>query len=153
MQFDFKGLLIEHEKDLVRLVKEINSDIEFENITKSKKDKEELLDLDYVIKRYKKIRYRIEKKEFREKNDCKYCYYYENKMCKAVRKCPIEEEEKRFTRRKPHKPRCPKDKEGNCPYGNDVGTCFGFCWKEILAEHNQAKKKREQKRKEQRYDK
>ena len=54
MQFDFKGLRIEHEKDLVRLVKEINSDIEFENITRSKKDKEELLDLDYVIKRYKR---------------------------------------------------------------------------------------------------
>lgn len=40
MQFDFKGLRIEHERDLVRFVKEINSDIEFENITRSKKEKE-----------------------------------------------------------------------------------------------------------------
>ncbi len=30
--------------------------------------------------------------------------------------------------------KCPKDTIGNCPYGNDVGTCFGFCWQEILKE-------------------
>ena len=32
----------------------------------------------------------------------------------------------------------------SCPYGNDVGTCFGYCWKEILNEFKEKKRQEEQ---------
>jgi hypothetical protein len=46
--------------------------------------------------------------------------------CYIAKFCPVIEE--KITREK-----CSKDKEGNCPYGNEVGTCFGYCWKELLS--------------------
>lgn len=145
MQFDFKGLRIEHEQQLINIVRELNSDIEFSNLTKKKSEQEPLLDLDYVLKRYKKIKYRIDKKEFREEHDCAFCLYFENRTCKAVNRCPIDEKEKRRFSRTPEQTPCPKDEEGNCPYGNDVGTCFGFCWKEILEEYHEAKRRNKNK--------
>ena len=39
---------------------------------------------------------------------------------------------------------CHKDEIGNCPYGNDVGTCFGFCMRAILQEQRERKRKNEQ---------
>ena len=39
---------------------------------------------------------------------------------------------------------CYRDEGGNCPYSNEVGTCFGFCMKEILKEQRERKQKHEQ---------
>lgn len=39
---------------------------------------------------------------------------------------------------------CPKDDVGNCPYGNESGTCFGYCWKEILRDFYKAKENKEE---------
>ena len=36
--------------------------------------------------------------------------------------------------------KCPKDKEGNCPYGNEVGTCFGFCMQKIVNEFKEERR-------------
>lgn len=44
--------------------------------------------------------------------------------------------------------RCSRDKAGNCPYGNEVGTCFGFCWREILHEFDERKRYRDGKEQE-----
>lgn len=146
MQFDFKGLRIQHEQQLIDIVRELNSDIEFSNLSKKDNEKEPLLDLEYVLRRYKSIKYRNDKKDFREEHDCAYCLYFEKKTCKAVYRCPIDEKDKRKFTRTPEQTPCPKDEEGNCPYGNDVGTCFGFCWKDILQEFNENKRNKQEER-------
>ena len=38
------------------------------------------------------------------------------------------------------KTRCPKDKEGNCPYGNEVGICFGFCMQKSVKEFKEGRR-------------
>ena len=43
---------------------------------------------------------------------------------------------------KPNK--CYGDEVGNCPYSNEVGTCFGFCMKDILKEQRERKHRHEQ---------
>ncbi len=89
---------------------------------------------------YETTKYRNSLKQYRREHDCKYCKYYEKpRKCNGEFHCLIEEEQileqKRRQEKRPDKQRkCPKDTEGNCPYGNDVGTCFGFCWQEILKE-------------------
>lgn len=150
MQFNLDEITVNSEKEFLELIDQINTDIEFDNYFKKDKPAEELLDKKYLIGRYRALVAKEQRKSFREEHDCKYCLYYENKSCKANKVCPIEEQE---NRREPEKIRCPKDKEGNCPYGNDVGTCFGFCWKKILEEHYEAKKKAARKREEQKDDK
>ena len=65
--------------------------------------------------------------DFIKKYGCKVCLYEQERMkCYIAKFCPVIEE--KITREK-----CSKDKEGNCPYGNEVGTCFGYCWKELLS--------------------
>lgn len=66
-------------------------------------------------------------KEFRKKHNCKSCLYYKKtKRCVGLLVCPLEIE------KEVEKKRCPLDKDGNCPYPNDAGTCFGFCVKDLL---------------------
>lgn len=43
-----------------------------------------------------------------------------------------------------HRVSCPQDETGDCPYGNDVGTCWGFCMRDILKEQRERKRKHEQ---------
>ncbi|MFV0466462.1 MAG: hypothetical protein ACK5ML_10355 [Lachnospiraceae bacterium] len=136
--FDMK---VESKKDLIKLVKRMNEDIEFKNITRPDNDKLELLDLDYILKRYKTIKYNDDLKTFREEHDCKYCLYYEKpRRCKAKKKCPLDSEEDFEEKKIVQKIKCPKDKEGNCPYGNEVGTCFGFCMQKIVNEFKEERR-------------
>lgn len=143
MQFDLSDVKVNSEEEFLELIREINTDKEFDNYFKKDKPAEKLLDEKYLIGRYRALIAKEERKTFREEHDCKYCMYYENKSCKACTTCPLEEDEKREkeSRRGSVKPRCSKDEEGNCPYGNDIGTCFGFCWKTILEEHYEVRKK------------
>ena len=89
------------------------------------------------------------RRKFKETYGCKYCYYYQTSKCAADQVCMIEEEERTRNAKKTLKVVCPKDQEGGCPYGNDVGTCFGFCWKDILQEfyENKRNKHKQEERK------
>ena len=65
--------------------------------------------------------------DFAKKNGCKVCLYEQERMkCYIAKICPVMDE-------KMNRGKCYKDKEGNCPYGNEVGTCFGYCWKDLLS--------------------
>lgn len=75
-------------------------------------------------------------KEFRKRNGCDSCLYSQNmKRCFMTSICPlvIEEENVQIKRT------CPLDESGTCPYKNGAGTCFAFCWKEILKDYKEAK--------------
>lgn len=137
MQIDLSNVKIDKEEQLIELVKQLNCEIEFSNITKSKAEKEPLLDLEYLLKRYRKIKFQDDKKAFRNLYDCEYCLYYEkSRRCHATQAkgCPLELENRMQEKEIMKRPICPRNQEGNCPYGNEVGTCFGLCWKEILLE-------------------
>lgn len=125
----------------MELVKQLNLDIAFRNTTSSGTDKEPLLDLEYLLKRYRKIKTREEKKALRKIHDCEYCLNYEKpKRCTTTKQCPLEMGERSKKKEDVRLSICPRDKEGNCPYGNDEGTCFGFCLKKILIEFHENKK-------------
>lgn len=75
-------------------------------------------------------------KKFRKKHKCRLCLYYRKlRNCQAELVCPLDPPEE-FGEKKT----CPLDTDGSCPYKNESGTCFGFCWKKILKEHNERKK-------------
>lgn len=80
-------------------------------------------------------------KEFRKKHNCKSCLYYaKTKRCRAELVCPLDRE----YRIEVIKISCPLDVDGTCPYKNELGTCFGFCMKEIMREHEERKRNNEQ---------
>lgn len=137
-------LNVSNEQELIELVQAINADIEFQNLKRADEEKQELLDIKYLLKRYRTIKHRDSIKEFRIKHDCAHCYYFEKpRRCKAMDKCFLDEDEVQ-EQEVEVQPRCSRDKEGNCPYGNEVGTCFGYCWREILDEFKKKKKQEEQ---------
>ena len=79
-------------------------------------------------------------KEFRKKHECKSCLYYSKfRTCIATLKCPLEMEISVIKKKK-----CPMDEDGLCPYGNDVGTCFGYCIRTILKEYKERVRRNEQ---------
>ena len=44
---------VKNEQELIALVKQINTEIEFANITREATEKEKTLNLDYLLKRYR----------------------------------------------------------------------------------------------------
>lgn len=84
-------------------------------------------------------------KMFREKHDCKHCFLFEKpRRCLAMNTCLLDELYKHKTVRIKEMKTCPKDEGKNCPYGNEAGTCFGYCWKEILRDFYKAKESKEE---------
>jgi len=135
MKMDFSSIKAASEEQFMQLVHRLNQDIEFRNITKAKAERESLLDVSYLLKRYRKMKHQEEKKAFRERYDCDYCLYNERpRRCHTTpeRGCPLENGKQ--IKEVEKMPTCPKDQNGNCPYGNEVGTCFGFCYQQILPE-------------------
>ena len=66
---------------------------------------------------------------FREKHECIKCLRYQwPRTCFETRKCPFDDGAKTKEILVVKQPTCPKDLKGNCPYGNEVGTCFGHCY-------------------------
>ena len=82
-----------------------------------------------------------EKRKFREAHDCYHCRYRNLEQCPAVVSCPLEVTRK-INKRKA--PKCPRDETNDCPYGNDAGTCFGFCWREILRDFKRERESKEE---------
>ena len=99
----------------------------------------------FLLQIFDKIKYRMEREAFRKKYGCLDCLYYEKpRRCFETKYCPLEDgKEPKKTEQLP-KPRCPNDIKGDCPYGNELGTCFGFCWQEILSERRERKRRNEQ---------
>ena len=137
MENDFININVTNEKELIALVDHINTDIEFANNTRTVVDKEKTLDLNYILKKYRAIKDKDDIKSFREKHDCRYCLYYERpRKCFERMHCPLANGEHFDKDEVIVKPKCSKDEEGNCPYGNENGTCFGFCLQEIVKNFN-----------------
>lgn len=123
---------IHSRKDLIELVDQINLEISGLNQTLERKDKLELMNLDMILKHYDKVGISRVRSEFRIDHDCYYCPYWNiPNRCKAEKYCQLNDEREM---EKPKQPTCSKDLEMTCPYGNKVGTCFGFCMKEIITE-------------------
>jgi len=119
-------------EELIRLVTLMNEEIENINAIRKDGEKQELLNLKYLLNRYDAITSKDRIKMFREKHGCKDCLYYQKpERCRATKSCPLDKGS--IHSRQPEKYRCPKDSKGDCPYGNEVGTCFGHCWENILA--------------------
>lgn len=104
---------------------------------------QEPVDEEEMIRLYRKMVRRQKINEFRAAYDCKHCYYFQQKMCKAMDYCFMESESYSKSSRDTESLRCPKDAEGDCPYGNEVGTCFGFCMHDILSEMQERKRRYE----------
>ena len=99
----------------------------------------------FLLPLFDKIKYRMEKETPRKKRKCLNCLYYEKQQqCFATKHCSLEDDAEPKKQVQVLRQRCPKDKIGNCPYGNESGTCFGFCWQEILSEHRERKRRHEQ---------
>ena len=128
---------IENVFDLIVYVSELNADIRKRNEQFPKGKQENELNLSYILKRYEMIKKKEEIAEFRELHECKYCMYFDKpRRCMAIDTCPIEGD---FPNAKKADERpilkCPRyDKDAPCPYGNEAGTCFGFCTKEVIEE-------------------
>ena len=128
---------IHSREDLIELVNHINSEISCQNHALAKKERLELMNLDLILQLYDKMEISRARSEFRIDHDCYYCLHWAgSNHCKAEKHCPLDDV-KMMEMKKPKQPTCSKDLEMTCPYGNEVGTCFGFCIKEIITEPNQ----------------
>lgn len=126
---------IHSREDLIELVNHINTEISCLNQTLSKKERLGLMNLDMILKRYDKMEITKARSEFRIAHDCYYCLYWSrSNRCKAEKYCPLDHEGEMEI---PRPLTCSKDLEMTCPYGNEVGTCFGFCINGIITELKQ----------------
>lgn len=86
-------------------------------------------------------------RQYRKEHDCSYCLYYRTEKCDANMKCYLEETDK-FEYSELQDMRIAKgclSEDGiECPYGNEVGTCFGFCMTKILEEMRKNETKQEE---------
>ncbi len=110
----------------------INNEIQNLNTKRCSRTKIELLNRESSIRLYWKKHRRMEIATFRKKYGCLDCWLFEKpRECRGMDICPIESDMIE-TPKKIKKPTCHLDKIGNCPYGNEVGTCFNYCYKDIL---------------------
>ena len=127
------------------IVFRINSEIEMINADVPESGRIAYLNQQCLLRRFERIKNRVERDAFRKKYGCLDCIYYEKpRICVATKHCPLEDDAEPEKQAQILKHRCPKDQIGNCPFGNAVGTCFGFCWQEILSEHRERKRRNEQ---------
>jgi hypothetical protein len=139
---DFPQAKIQSKEELIKYVEQCNNEIEFDNYLKPVDQRDPLLDMDYILKRYGQISYRERAQNFREKHDCKYCLYYEKpRQCFETKKCPLDLDGSYAKTKVAFVPTCSRDLEGKCPYGNEVGTCFGCCYRDVLKGYRENKKK------------
>lgn len=93
---------------------------------KSKKDVEKL---------FLKIKERIAEDKinnYRIKHNCKECYLFKNNECKANGYCRFDKQRRLVYKSKING--CPHNNNEPCCFANEVGTCFGFCYKDQLRE-------------------
>ena len=67
---------------------------------------------------------------FRKKHNCKECFLFNDKDCKAECYCRFDKQ-----RRLRHNSKingCPHNNNEPCCYANESGTCFGYCYKKQM---------------------
>lgn len=132
------GVNLRSEAQFQAYVHDLNVRICLENLSRRADRKQKLLNEAYLLKRYRQIMRKEREREFPEEHNCNDCLYHKAPyQCRAKEKCPIELWRLAHIRRiekQQRKQTCPLDQEGDCPYGNEVGTCFGFCLKKIMEE-------------------
>ena len=79
---------------------------------------------------------------FRERHNCKECYLYAGKECKAESFCRFDKY--RPFRKKKEPIGCPYNDNKACNYANETGSCFGCCYKRagVTAGGNHSKEER-----------
>lgn len=91
VEFKLDDVRITNEEEMRRVVEQINTDIEFSNAFKNSANREKLLDMQRVLYLYRRLRRKEERDAFRVKNDCKKCYYFQERKCYGVKTCLLEE--------------------------------------------------------------
>lgn len=91
MEFKLDDVRITNEEEMRKLVEQINTDIEFSNAFQNSNNREKLLDMQRVLYLYRRLRRKEERDAFRIKNDCKKCYYFQERKCYGVKECLLEE--------------------------------------------------------------
>lgn len=91
MEFRLDEVRITNEEELRKLVEQINTDIEFSNAFRNSNNREKLLDMQRVLYLYRRLRRKEERDAFRVKNECKKCYYFQERKCYGVKVCLLEE--------------------------------------------------------------
>ncbi len=131
MEFDIQGIEINNEQDFIKLVRDLNTQIEFKNRFAKGGEQEKLIDEKVALKRYREISYRENRRKFRIEHECLSCIDYQLRQCKGIPPCRYEDG---FEREEiVHEKRiCPNDKNGDCPYGRPEGICIGPCFREIM---------------------
>ncbi len=143
MGYELKKMKVESYMQFKELVNKLNREIEEANALVSEEERRELLDEEYLLRRYQEISSRVRREAFIDRYDCKRCLHYEKFLeCMKTEQCLLEKYEKTAQWWKKQK-KCSKDKDGTCPYGNEVGTCFGFCMRDILSEMQERKRRYE----------
>ena len=149
MELDFSNVSIKSEKELVAYARRKNRRIRTYNKKHPNDSQMEELDITLLRRLYRErvvSDERNRKRAFMKKYDCRDCLEIElieecfkNQKCKYAEVNDVQ---------KAKKPRCPHDETGNCPYGNESGTCFGFCYREILQEFTERRRNQNDKEQE-----
>ena len=89
MQFNLEGITINSEEDFLKLIEQINTDIEFDYYFKKDKPAEKLLDKKYLITRYRALAAKEKRKLFREEDRvivqrCLHAYLYPASLQSSV---------------------------------------------------------------------
>ncbi len=141
IMIDFSITDVTTEEELLAIVEYKNAEINYNNRSKIPEEREPLIDRNYLIERFRKIKNREEIRCFKEEHDCKNCMYHQKpRICSATRHCPLSEGKVIGKKESKTQSQCPLDLEGNCPYKNEVGTCFGICYRRIIREMNARRK-------------
>lgn len=141
MELDFSDAVINSEHELVVYAKRKNREIR--SFKKSHPDNplQPEIDIEYLRRLYRERKHyeeRLRMKQFFVEYGCWDCTEKERvDRCFKKQKCKYAEvqDDNRIK-----KARCPRDETGTCPYGNEVGTCFGFCYREILKGLNEGRR-------------
>ena len=132
MAIKYKKLGIKCRDDLRLYIESENKKIRLYNQGKPKEEQKPLLNADSLFDHYDTYIHREEVKRFRRKHHCYDCDRYgKNGTCSGRDSCMFDVNDGHAALMKGI---CPKDTTGHCPYGNESGTCFGFCIKKALEE-------------------
>ena len=143
MELDFSNVNIKNEKELIAYARRKNRRIRTYNKKHPNELSMEELDIMLLRRLYRERLVSGEKnrmKAFMKMYECRDCAEIELiEECFKNQKCKYAEvnDVQKF-----QKPRCPNDETGNCPYGNESGTCFGICYREILQEFTERRRNR-----------
>lgn len=87
---ELDGVQISNEQELRKLVEQINADIASSDKFDGAENKDTLLNMQKILYLYRRLKRKEERDAFRIRNDCKKCYFFQERKCPAVRECLLE---------------------------------------------------------------